>query len=85
METSVKLKKLRKGVSEEHKVLLRNLYQAKYELECATQNFDYATDPMLIDMYIYQIKACQAKYRYLLNSAKEKGITENGSILVYTV
>ncbi|MBQ4159947.1 MAG: YaaL family protein [Clostridia bacterium] len=75
----------RKRINEEHKALLRNIYRTKYDLECAMQNFDFATDPMLIDMYTYQIKAYQAQYQYLLGRARENGITENSSVLVYTV
>ena len=60
-----------------HKELLCNIHNARYELECATQNFAYATEPELVDMYSYQIKACQTKYQYLLSRAKEIGLTAN--------
>lgn len=77
----VNVLKRRKRDDSERKELLQNIFRAKYELECATQNFSYATDPILIDMYTYQIKACQAKYRYLINRAKADGITETCHIL----
>lgn len=66
------------------KELLCNIYNARYELECATQNFEYATEPDLIDMYSYQIKACQTKYQYLLSRAKEIGLTDAGSLLAFS-
>ena len=39
----------------------------------ANRNFEYAKDD-LVDYYIYQIKANQAKLDYLLKLAKTKGI-----------
>jgi len=85
MPEKKKSMKARKQEQTERNVLLRNIYLAKYELECATQNFSYATDPTLIDMYSYQIKACQAKYHYLMMQAKETGLTQAGQLLAYTV
>lgn len=70
--------------SAEQRELLHNILAAKHELECANQNFSYATDPVLIDMYSYQIKACQAKYHYLLARAKAGGLTDAGSLLAFS-
>ncbi len=84
MKAKSKVQKQSQTERAEQKVLLRNILHAKYELECATQNFSYATDPVLIDMYAYQIKACQAKYHYLLTHAKEKGLTDHGSLLAFS-
>lgn len=55
--------------------LLKSISLAKLELETAHQNFSYATDPLLVDVYAYQIKAAQAKYSYLLDVARSKGLT----------
>ncbi len=60
----------------ENTELLRNITRARLELEAANQNFSYATDPLLIDLYAYQIKASQAKYTYLLKKAQLKGLTQ---------
>ncbi len=84
MKEKAKVQKLNKQVRAEQAELLRNILHAKYELECATQNFSYATDPVLIDMYSYQIKACQAKYHYLLSRAKAGGVTDSGSLLAFS-
>ena len=40
----------------------------------ANRNFEYAQEE-LVDYYIYQIKAMQAKLDYLIKLAKAKGIT----------
>ena len=42
-------------------------------MEVSRKNFEYAEDD-LIDYYIYQIKANQAKLNYLIRIAKNKGI-----------
>lgn len=60
----------------EHAELLQSIARAKLELEIANQNFSYVTDPLLVDMYTYQIKAAQAKYRYLLQKARTLDITQ---------
>ena len=46
----------------------------KNEIKNANKNFEYAQDE-LVDYYIYQIKANQAKLNYLIRLAKIKGIT----------
>lgn len=56
--------------------LLNGITKAKQELEIANQNFSYATDPLLVDMYSYQIKAIQAKYRYLMGQARALGLQQ---------
>ena len=66
----------RKKVSTEVTELLRNIAAAKIEMEAANQNFSYAVEPLLVDMYIYQAKAAQTKYSYLINRARELGIEQ---------
>ena len=61
----------------ENSELLRSIARTKLELEIANQNFSYATDPLLVDVYSYQIKAAQAKYSYLLQKARIKGLTQS--------
>lgn len=59
----------------ENEQLLKSIFEAQMELEAAHQNFAYATDPMLVDVYAYQIKSAQAKYSYLITAARKKGLT----------
>lgn len=56
--------------------LLHDIALAKLELEIANQNFSYATDALLVDVYAYQIKAAQAKYSYLLQKARRKELKQ---------
>lgn len=54
--------------------LIRNIIITREELKKDNKNFEYAESD-LIDYYIYQIKANQAKLGYLIKLAKSKGIT----------
>ncbi len=49
------------------------------ELNAAYINLQQVTEPELIDYYIYQTKAVQTRYHYLLNCAKklEDSYTKN--------
>ena len=37
--------------------MINNIQQAKKDLDCAYLNFEHATEPDLIDCYIYQLKS----------------------------
>ena len=49
--------------------LLDNLMQTMNSLHLAYENFENATDPELIDSYIYEVNAVQKRYKYLLQEA----------------
>ncbi len=51
--------------------ILYDLHHAKAELDRAMSNFSFVTDPDLIELYSYQIKAAQLKYNYHLTRAKK--------------
>lgn len=53
--------------------LIRNIINTREELKNNNKNFEYA-ELDLVDYYIYQIKANQAKLDYLLKLAKASGI-----------
>ncbi len=44
----------------------------KAALSAAYANFDNATDPDLIDCYIYQLNSEQKRYKYLLQRLKNR-------------
>ena len=62
---------------EREEELIKNIIKTKRELETARKNFEYAKSNDLVDYYIYQIKANQAKIDYLIKLAKAKGIFVN--------
>lgn len=53
-------------LDEDYQSLLDNLTQTKNSLDLAYQNFENATDPELIDSYIYEVNAIQMRYKFLL-------------------
>ena len=59
---------------EKEEELIRNIIITRKELKNADKNFEYAEDE-LVDYYVYQMKANQAKLNYLIKVAKMKGIT----------
>ena len=60
--------------------LVRNIIKTKEELKNNNKNFEYAEFD-LVDYYIYQIKANQAKLDYLLKLAKASGITIDSMLM----
>lgn len=58
---------------QKEKDLIKMIIQTKEELKSASKNYEFA-DSDLIDYYIYQFKANQAKLDYLIKIAKTKGI-----------
>ena len=54
--------------------LIKNIIKTREELKNNNKNFEFA-ELDLVDYYIYQIKAIQAKLNYLFKLAKAKGIT----------
>lgn len=54
--------------------LIRNIISTRKEIRNIDKNFEYAQDD-LVDYYIYQMKANQAKLNYLIKMAKMKGIS----------
>ena len=54
--------------------LIKNIIKTRRELKNVDRNFEYAQDD-LVDYYIYEMKANQAKLNHLIKMAKLKGIT----------
>ena len=54
--------------------IIKNIIKTREELKNNNKNFEFA-ELDLVDYYIYQIKANQAKLNYLFKLAKAKGIT----------
>lgn len=64
----------KKSVTYDEKYLVQEIKMTKAALDAAYSNFDNATDPDLIDCYIYQLNSEQKRYKYLLQKAKESEI-----------
>ncbi len=74
-----------KSELEKEMELVKNIIKTREELKQYNKNYEYA-EMELVDYYIYQIKANQAKLDYLLKMAKAKGITiDNISQIEYEI
>ena len=58
-------------VTYNEKYLKSEIDMTRDALNAAYSNFDNATDPDLIDCYIYQLNSEQKRYKYLLQLARE--------------
>jgi hypothetical protein len=65
------------AISLEDYDIIVNLNSLNSELKSIHSCLDNVTDPILIDSYIYEIKALNMKYKYYLKMCKEKGIVAN--------
>ncbi|MGL4654934.1 MAG: DUF2508 family protein [Sarcina sp.] len=54
--------------------IIRSVEETKGEIERLRNNFDFISDPKLIESLIYKERDAMARYEYLLGQAKEKGI-----------
>lgn len=50
--------------------LLDDIRKTKFALDCAYSNFENVVDPDLVDSSIYELKAVQMRYRFLLRQAE---------------
>ncbi len=64
---------IEKNEIEKEMDLIRTIIKTREELKLDNKNFEFAKEG-LVDYYVYQIKANQAKLDYLTKLAKEKGI-----------
>lgn len=55
--------------------LLEDLKKAKCAMDCAYSNFENVVDPDLIDCSIYELKAVQMRYQFLLKQAELLDLT----------
>lgn len=65
------MKKKEKTINYEERDLLFELSRVQNDLAAAYSNFENATDPDLIDSYIFEVNSVQKRYKFLLQRAKE--------------
>ena len=56
----------------ERSALLDSLRDARAQMNRAYCGFNSTNDPDLIESYVFEIKAIQARYSYLLRQVKER-------------
>ena len=73
-EEYVKEKKIvDKSKEEMNKILIKSIISTSNNIEMARKNYEFAEEE-LIDYYLYEIKANQAKLNYLIKKSKLNGI-----------
>lgn len=60
-------------LEEERRDLLEGMRQTKLSINQAYAGFNFTEDPDLIESYVYEINALQARYSYLLRRVRELG------------
>lgn len=73
MKTSRQEKKFRKKVDPDPD-LLEQLNEAIGHIDSAMNHFEHVVDPTLIDCYIYELKAAQLRYQFLLKRIKNQEV-----------
>lgn len=58
----------------EKEKLLQDIILSKQELDTTIKNIDFVNDDMLLEHYIFKLKAAGIRYRYLMNKARELGL-----------
>ena len=56
-------------VDKEDNSILSDIAKTRYALETAYAGFDNATDPDLIDCYIYEMNSVLKRYKFLMEQA----------------
>ena len=51
--------------------LLKDINNAKKDINTILQHLDYQTDPDLIDSYSYQLKGAYMRYKFLLRQIRQ--------------
>ncbi|MGI6668223.1 MAG: DUF2508 family protein [Acetivibrionales bacterium] len=67
--------RIRESLSNEDRQILKAVFEARDEWIEAGNNFEYVHEEMLVDYYVYKLKACESKYAYFVKLAKEKGLS----------
>lgn len=65
--------------------LLDEIQRAQNAMDSAYSGFEQATEPDLIDCYIYMINAASKRYKFLIERAKSlnmKGIPSDAGVLL---
>ena len=65
-------------ISEEDLEIVTNLEKTKRDLVDVHESFENATDPALVDSFIYEILSLNMKYKYFHQLCKERGLVAEG-------
>lgn len=66
----MKMTEQNRAMDSRRQQLLEDIRKTKSALDCAYSHFENVVDPDLIDSSIYELKAVQMRYRFLLRQAE---------------
>lgn len=69
------MKRNKRRYTYEELELLKNLQHVKDRIDSLYISLERTSNPILIDAFIYELKANNKKYQYYIKICKEKGIT----------
>lgn len=64
------LSRRRQSLTPENQKLIEEIDRTRNTIESARNHFEQVVDPTLIDCYIYELKAAQLRYQFLLRRFK---------------
>ncbi len=73
--TSIFSRPFQPRLTPEETFILKNLSKLKTDMDCLHNLMDNVTEPLLLESYIYELKATNLKYSFYLKLCKEKGLT----------
>jgi hypothetical protein len=62
------------ALSPEDRELIKGAMEARDEWMEISSGFEHVHEEMLVDYYIYRLKACEARYSYYIKRIKERGL-----------
>ncbi len=71
---SKKTKNITNTLSKEDKSIIVSLENLKTNIDIMHNQFNFITEPLLIDSCIYEMSSLQNKYSYYLKLCKERGL-----------
>ena len=70
------MKKNQNNISSHQKNLIDDIKKTRQALDTVYCNFQYVSDPDLIDCYIYEMNSVHLRYKYLLRQLQELKASE---------
>ena len=67
-------KRSKNELSEEDKTILQTIDQIQADLDSIYKSLDFATDPALIDSFIFEMNALNMRYKFYLEECRQRGI-----------
>lgn len=70
------MRKKKNDLAQKKRLLMDDITKTRQAREIAYINFQNASDPDLIDCYIYEINSVDLRYKYLINQIRKLSVTE---------